>query len=57
MAPCIVSEKIASLCGDTPELNIFESWKGIYFSKNPKNKEIKKIRSNFYLFITYNPNT
>ena len=57
MAPCIISEKIASLCGDEPELNIFESGKGIYFSKNPKNKNTKKIHENFHLFITYNPNT
>ena len=57
MAPCIISEKIASLCGDVPELNIFESGKGIYFSKNPKNNSIKKIHNNFHLFITYNPNT
>ena len=57
MAPCIISEKISSLCGDVLELNIFESGEGIYFSKNPKNKKTKKIHENFHLFITYNPNT
>ena len=57
MAPCIVSEKISSLCDDNPELNVFESGKGIYFSKNPKNENTKKIHENFNLFITYNPNT
>ena len=57
MAPCIVSEKISSLCDEIPELNIFESGKGIYFSQNPKNETIKKIHKNFHLFITYNPNT
>jgi midasin (ATPase involved in ribosome maturation) len=52
MAPCIISEKIASLCGDVPELNIFESGKGIYFSKNPKNKTTKKfIRISIYLLL------
>jgi midasin (ATPase involved in ribosome maturation) len=57
MAPCIISEKISSLCDDNPELNVFESGKGIYFSKNPKNENVKRIHENFHLFITYNPNT
>ena len=53
-APNQIIEKIISLCGDNPELNIFESGKGIYFSNQNKGDNIEKIHENFHLFITYN---
>ena len=53
-APNQIIEKIISLCGDNPELNIFESGKGIYFSNENKGDNIEKIHENFHLFITYN---
>ena len=52
-APNQIIEKIISLCGDDPELNIFESGKGIYFSKENKDGS-EKINDNFHLFITCN---
>ena len=48
MAPSQVPEKIAPLCGENPELSIFESGKGIYINSN-------NIKENFQLFIIYNP--
>ena len=54
-APNQIIEKIISLCGDNPELNIYETGKGIYFSKENKGNDIKKIHENFHLFITCNP--
>ena len=48
MAPSQIPEKIAPLCGENPELSIFESGKGIYITSN-------NIKKNFQLFIIYNP--
>ena len=48
MAPSQIPEKIAPLCGENPELSIFESGKGIYINSN-------NIKENFQLFIIYNP--
>ena len=48
MAPSQIPEKIAPLCGENPELSIFESGKGIYITS-------KNIKENFQLFIIYNP--
>ena len=48
MAPSQIPEKIGSLCGENPEISIFESGKGIYISS-------KDIKENFHLFIIYNP--
>lgn len=47
-APSIIAEKISSLCGEQPELNLFEYGPEYCFSKN-------KISDNFHLFIIYNP--
>ena len=55
IAPNQIIEKIISFCGDNPELNIYETGKGIYFSDENKGNNIKKIYENFHLFITYNP--
>ena len=48
MAPSQIPEKIASLCGENPELSIFESGKDINITS-------KDIHKNFQLFIVYNP--
>ena len=48
MAPSQIPEKIASLCGENPEISIFESGKGFYITS-------KDIKENFHLFIIYNP--
>ena len=48
MAPSQIPEKIAPLCGENPELSIFESGKGIYINSN-------NIKEKFQLFIIYNP--
>ena len=48
MAPSQIPEKITPLCGENPEINIYESGKDI----NITSKDIKK---NFLLFIIYNP--
>jgi len=48
MAPLEIPEKIVPLCGENPEINIFESGKGIYITSND-------IKENFHLFIIYNP--
>ena len=40
MAPSQIPQKITSLCGENPELSIFESWKGIYITP-------KDIKENF----------
>ena len=53
-APNQIVEKLISLCGDNPELNIYETGKGIYFG-NKKGEKIEKIHENFHLFITCNP--
>ena len=53
-APNQIIEKLISLCGDNPELNIYETGKGIYFNKNGGDN-IEKIHENFHLFITCNP--
>ena len=52
-APNQIIEKIIALCGDNPELNIFETGKGIYFNKKG-GENVEKINENFHLFITYN---
>ena len=48
MAPSQIPEKITPLCGEKPELSIYESGKGIYIT-------FKDIKENFQLFIIYNP--
>ena len=48
MAPSQIPEKISPLCGENPEISIFESGKGIYITS-------KDIKENFHLFIIYNP--
>jgi len=48
MAPSQIPEKIAHLCGENPEISIFESGKGFYITS-------KDIKENFHLFIIYNP--
>ena len=48
MAPSQIPEKITPLCGENPELSIYESGKGIYITS-------QDIKNNFRLFIIYNP--
>jgi len=48
MSPSQIPEKITPLCGENPELSIYESGKGIYITS-------KDIKENFQLFIIYNP--
>jgi energy-coupling factor transporter ATP-binding protein EcfA2 len=48
MAPSEIPEKIAPLCGENPEISIFESGKEFYITS-------KDIKENFHLFIIYNP--
>ena len=48
MAPSEIPEKITPLCGENPEISIFESGKGFYITS-------KDIKENFHLFIIYNP--
>lgn len=48
MAPSQIPEKITPLCGENPELSIYESGKGIYITSDD-------IKPNFQLFIIYNP--
>ena len=48
MSPSQIPEKVAPLCGENPEISIFESGKGIYITS-------KDIKDNFHLFIIYNP--
>ena len=48
MAPSEIPEKIAPLCGENPEISIFESGKGFNITS-------KDIKENFHLFIIYNP--
>ena len=48
MAPSQIPEKITPLCGENPELSIYESGKGIYITS-------KNIKEQFQLFIIYNP--
>ena len=48
MAPSQIPEKITPLCGENPELSIYESGKGIYITSD-------NIKPNFQLFIIYNP--
>jgi len=48
MAPSQIPEKITPLCGENPELSIYESGKGIYITS-------KDIKEQFHLFIVYNP--
>ena len=48
MAPSQIPEKITPLCGENPELSIYESGKGIYITS-------KDIKEQFQLFIVYNP--
>ena len=43
-----IPEKITPLCGENPELSIYESGKGIYITS-------QDIKNNFRLFIVYNP--
>ena len=50
LAPNEVIEKLSSLCGEHPELHIFESGERIHIRK-------ENILPNFHLFITYNPCT
>lgn len=55
-APSAIAGKIASLCGEKPELNLFEYGQDYYFSVD-SNKPENKINENFHLFITYNPHS
>ena len=54
-APSVIAEKISSLCGEKPELNLYEYGPKFYFSKDNIKPE-NRIHDNFQLFITYNPN-
>ena len=49
MANTQISEKLSSLCGETPTLNIFES------GLDDLNFDSSNINPNFRLFIIYNP--
>ena len=53
-APPEFVEKILSLCGDNPELDLNEYGEGLYFTKNNL-PNTKKIHNDFHLFVTYNP--
>ena len=46
-----ISEKLSSLCGEVPTLNVFES------GQEDLNFDSTKINPNFRLFIIYNPNS
>ncbi len=48
MVPSQIPEKISPLCGENPEISIFELGKGIYNNSN-------NIKENFHLFIIYLP--
>lgn len=54
-APSAIAEKISTLCGSDPELNLSEICPGLYFSKNKNSSPQNKIHDNFHLFITNNP--
>ena len=53
-APPQVAEKISSLCGDNPELDLIECGPEFCYSLKEK-KGYKKINKEFRIFITYNP--
>ena len=53
-APPQVAEKISSLCGDNPELDLIECGPEFCYSLKEKNG-YKKINKEFRIFITYNP--
>ena len=50
MSTSQIPENITSLCGENPELNIFESGKNLSIPK-----DIRKKEEDFQLFIIYNP--
>lgn len=52
-APSEIAVKLTSLCGENPELNLFEYGPDYMFSKK---SETNKIHDQFHLFITFNPN-
>lgn len=56
-APSVIAEKISSLCGANPELNLYEYGREFYFSKDPGLPLENQIHDNFRLFITYNPHS
>ena len=53
-APPQIAEKISSLCGDNPELDLIECGPELCYSLKPK-VGYKQINKEFRLFITYNP--
>ncbi|OHT04875.1 hypothetical protein TRFO_27550 [Tritrichomonas foetus] len=53
-APSEIAEKIASLCGENPELNLYECGPDFLFSKQIDFPPEKQIHDDFHLFITYN---
>jgi len=54
-APSQIPEKISSLCGDNPELDLIECGPEFCYSMIEK-EGYKKIHPEFRIFITYNPN-
>ncbi|KAK8854130.1 hypothetical protein M9Y10_016684 [Tritrichomonas musculus] len=54
-APPEIEEKLSSLCGDDPEIYLFECGENYFFSRNKPNS--RKIHDNFQLFITYDPSS
>ncbi len=55
-APAQIAEKISSLCGDNPELDLIECGPDFCYSMIEK-EGYKKIHPEFRIFITYNPNS
>ena len=55
-APPQIPEKISSLCGDNPELDLIECGPEFCYSMIEK-EGYKKIHQDFRIFITYNPNS
>jgi len=56
LAPPEIAEKISSLCGDDPELDLTECGEECYFTKRKTTKS-QQIHDNFFLLITYNPSS
>ncbi|KAK8841092.1 hypothetical protein M9Y10_027933 [Tritrichomonas musculus] len=54
-APPEIEEKLSFLCGDNPEIDLFESGENNFFSRNKPNS--RKIHEDFQIFITYNPSS
>lgn len=55
-APVEIQEKISSLFGDKPEINLYECGQGFFFTRDDSFPQENQIHPDFHLFVTYNPN-